>query len=106
MRRKRTGAADEVLKQFDHFSLPGNCSIQERELTADNPKMLRIPQWRPALLLTLRRQGRFELFFEGGISNGLNSGSYLQPIRLAWLPRRPHRHLSHHFLLSPTYGVF
>jgi hypothetical protein len=27
--------------------------------------MLRIPKWRPALLLTLRRKDRLELFFEG-----------------------------------------
>ena len=31
----------------------------------DNPKMLRIPKWRLALLLTLRGKDRLELFFEG-----------------------------------------
>gem|GEM_PF-4675498 len=51
-----------------------NCSItsgswgisrSRKELTDDNPKMLRIPKWRPAFPLTLRREDRLELFFEG-----------------------------------------
>jgi hypothetical protein len=61
---KRTGA-EEFLEQLDRLGLAGNFSSR-KDLTADNPKILRIPRWRPALLLTLRRKDRFELFFEGG----------------------------------------
>jgi hypothetical protein len=37
-----------------------------KELTADDPKVLRIPKWRPTLALVLRYEDRLELFFERG----------------------------------------
>jgi hypothetical protein len=63
VRRKRAGT-DELFEQPDHIRLAGNISIQ-KELTADDSKIPRIPKWRPALPLVRRRKDRFELFFEG-----------------------------------------
>jgi hypothetical protein len=40
-------------------------SQSRQELTADDPKMLRTPKWRPALVLTRRRKDRLEPLFEG-----------------------------------------